>query len=61
MSITSCSAVNNADGGLVGEARFVLGRNEVAPELGALLGGSVEALALALGTTRPVIEHGKDL
>jgi len=61
MSITSYSAVHNADGGLVGEGRYVLHRNEVAPELAALRGGSVEAFALALGNTSPVIEHGKDL
>lgn len=99
MSITSYSAVHNADGGLAGEARYVLGhifgrtecglcdithaplrrkpewdrmlarsavpirvphRNEVAPALAVLLGGSVEAFALALGKATPVVIHGKD-
>ena len=86
MSITSYSAVYNADGGLVGEARYVLGhllgrtecalcdithspvrrkpewdrmiarlpvplhvlhRNEVAPELAALLGGAALPIVVA--------------
>ena len=86
MSITSYSAVYNADGGLVGEARYVLGhifgrtecalcdithsplrrkpewdrmiarlpvplhvlhRNELAPELAALLGGTALPVVIA--------------
>ena len=60
MSITSYSAVYNPDGGIVGEARYVLHRNEVAPPLAVLLGGSVEAFALALGKASPAVIHGKD-
>jgi len=98
MSITSYSAVHNADGGLAGEARYVLGhifgrtecglcdithsplrrkpewdrmlersavpihvlhRNEVAPALAVLLGGSVEALHSRWVKLLPLSSTGK--